>query len=147
MAAPAAAESPFKGGLNYTAVRRAPDTPAPEQKRSSFIKQKTIEQPEDETEAEETPADKVWKKYKALAAGQAGEEEEETPETKPRKEDSSNSSQTTQASAKPERTMPAPTGFAAIIEKYQTNREQRSQIRTIRAPKPPPPQDPDEAEE
>lgn len=70
----------------------------------------------------ETPADKVWKKYKALAAGEpeATEPSEENPAEKP----------PTEAPA------PKPTGLGAIIDKYEQNKTRQSQMRVIQVAKP-----------
>ncbi len=128
----AQAESPFTGGMKYTAVRKA-NNAAPQKTNSALIQQKTISKTTAaEPETEETPASKVWKKYKALAAGQI----EETPAAQEpaTMQGSALPSAPTQEPAEAAPTI-APTGIASILQKYHENKEQRSQIRTIRAPK------------
>jgi hypothetical protein len=132
----AQAESPYKGGMNYTAVRKHPSPPpetiAPAAGESSAIHFKEItpktEQPKP---AEETPASKVWKKYKSLASGTYEEpaedkkQEETPPETAP------------QAARTAEAPPPAkPTGMAAIIDEYRKNKTSQSQMRTLRMEQP-----------
>ena len=115
MTGAAHAESPFKGGMKYTTMGNS----------AAKEKEETPPTPAEEAKAEpvtETPTDKVWKKYKALAAGEpeAAEPSEEAPEEKP----------LTKAPA------PKPTGLSAIIDKYEQNKTRQSQMRVIQVAKP-----------
>jgi hypothetical protein len=70
---------------------------------------------------DEAAADAVWEKYKALAAGTYKEPEEPKEPVKPAKEEVEDKPQT---------------GLAGIIEQYNKNKTERSQMRTISVTKP-----------
>ena len=93
----------YKGGINHTYIRKNPP-PLPE----------AIE-PE---AGEEAPTAKVWEKYKALARGKS---QDETAQEEP---------EAPTAPVAPE-TPRKPTGMAAILEQYQANKSNRSQMRSL----------------
>lgn len=150
-AAPAVAESPFQGGMKYTAMRKtpeAPQAPTAQPVAAGTLQQQTFTRPNAaQTAPEETAADKVWKKYKALAAGQAQAPEQQNtlesidngktklPEVPQVGEIAKVKAQPAAASA------PAPaTGFSAVIQKYHQNKAQQGQMRVLRTERPAPPQ-------
>lgn len=105
-------ESPYTGGLKHTIVKN---------QNAPYIKSdpkgenaRPPPQPAHETKAQ-TPAEKVWDKYKALAAGQY-----EEPKTE--------SSKTQIEESKTE----APEGFSSVLKKYQENRTKGSQMRSLK---------------
>lgn len=68
----------------------------------------------------------IWEKYKALAAGTAAQKE---PNAKTLPESPSQSSET-----QPEAAQEAPAktgGFSNILQTYQQNKQQRSQLRSL----------------
>lgn len=140
----AIAESPFKGGMKYTAVRKSPNTAPAQTTQQGNIKRQNFNQPDQDAPQEAiSPAEKVWKKYKALASGQAEKAQEdettealENPETPSPPKKETIEAETTQPKPTP------PTGFAAIINKYHQNKEQRGQLRIIRVEKPESPKAP-----
>jgi len=70
-----------------------------------------------------SPSDKVWKKYKALAAGQYEDGKKEDAQAKAAKEKQAAPS-------------PSPTGFAAILERYRQSKESRRGMKSMRVPPP-----------
>jgi len=82
----------------------------------------------DENESPEvddkTPSTKVWKKYKALAAGQYDDGKDPATAKKARDEKA--------AAAQP----PRPTGFASILEQYRKSKESRRGMKSMKV-KPP----------
>ncbi len=90
------------------------------------------ENPKSEHKPEgEQAADQAWEKYKALAAGKYVEPEK--PEAPPA------------PAAEPEEEKPA-TGLAGILEQYNKNKTQRSQMRTINVTPPQVEESPEEKE-
>lgn len=111
--------------MSYTTVGGA------KQKNQSNLQVKTLEfeeQSEDLPE-EETPAAAAWKKYKALAAGTYAEENPDESDTNKTNKDTEEHLKT--AGQAPAKEPPPPTGMAAIIQEYQKNKSQRSQMRSI----------------
>jgi hypothetical protein len=139
----AQAESPYQGGMKYTAVRKHPAPPAPAAapadgaNASSSIHFKEIApKPEAAQPAEETPASRVWKKYKSLAAGTY---EEPIPAAKQNTAGESETSPAPQPPQTAANAAPPPaknTGMAAIIDEYRRNKSSQSQMRTLRFQQP-----------
>ncbi len=118
-----AADKP-RSGLSYTAMGQSHKKESG-QLRSIEVKTEEPEQVEDE----EPPASKVWKKYKALAAGQHDDDEPATEET----------------AKEPQAEEPRPqrqTGLAGIIEQYRQNKENGSSMKSINVSKPKAPDKP-----
>jgi hypothetical protein len=128
-AAPALAESPYKGGMNYTTVG-AKKVAIPQVPSNSALKQKTMDRaaPDDSAAIEETAASKVWTKYKALAAGTAHNDPPPVTGQQP--------------AAKAAPAAPKATGIAALIQSYQHNKTRQSQMRTISVERPSAPDKP-----
>lgn len=116
------AESPFTGGMKYTAVKKALNAAPAEAKEFE----------ETGTEKEESAADKVWKKYRKLAAGEEKPAEESKTETAPKEEPRA---EETKADVKPEPKKQA-TGFASILQKYEQSKAKRSELRSIKVERP-----------
>ncbi len=78
--------------------------------------------------AQDAEAERIWKKYKSLAAGTYKEETEEERDKKEdiKKDDSETIRNAMQPAAAP------PGSISSIIAEYQKNKSQRSQMRTIR---------------
>lgn len=116
----------YTGGMNHTYLRKAP-APA------------TTEAIEDTTAASEeepTPKDTVWKKYMALASGTAEETTKETGDETTTAPQSPDKPSKPQPSAQEQAPAPKATGFAAILQNYQTTKTQRSQMKSIQMNKP-----------
>jgi hypothetical protein len=125
-ALPARAEdSPYKGGMRYTTMNASSNKEEPREDGEGIVHQKEINPPAQEEKPAEDQAEKVWKKYKDLAAGEY-EEEMKEPEKAATKEGSAlpDINQKAQAPAQP-------TGIAAILQEYQENKVQRRQMRMI----------------
>lgn len=122
-------------GMSYTARGIAPVTKSEGSKMRSITYTSPTAAKEDPAAESDTPASRVWKKYKDLAAGTEKEqqptEEEVAEEAAP---------ETTQ---KP----PPATGFAAILEQYRVNKQSRSEMRTLTISKPALPEAPKKPEE
>ena len=151
-------QSPFKGGMRSMAIQK--DEPAAEQpteparKNTVFIQQpapqddglkrKDIAPEEMRIEAEkaqeekdaaaeqEDPGKRVWNKYKTLAAGKSDEAAEQENKDQREKDAPSEDKDAAEAEA------PAkPTGFSAILQRYEENKIRQSQMRTVQmAPAP-----------
>jgi hypothetical protein len=102
------------GHMNYRVLQQKDDKYRPLEPMDSLMESKDANKKPPEDEA---AADQVWKKYKALAAGQYKEPAKEIVEPK------------NQPTAK--EAAPAPTGIASILQEYQKNKAQRSQMRVI----------------
>ncbi len=125
-----AEDSPYKGGMSYTTVGAGQNAPA-KNTAQGHLKLRTIEHSALDKEEEEPLASKVWTKYKALAAGTAEEKPVESiPKAVP------------EAAPAEEKPAPQATGFAAILQKYQQNKAQQSQMNTIEVPRPRAPKKP-----
>ena len=118
LTAPAFAEKPeFSGQVQSVRLYNTPKTPKPD-----LLKENT--KPESEMDA----ADRVWEKYKELAMGVNNDPKEETDKSeKTEKEDDKKESKTAEAKDK----KPAPTGMQSMIQAYQKNKEQRSQMQSM----------------
>lgn len=147
-ASPARAETkPASGPMQYTRIREAP----PEKDESSQqIKLKTVQRGDEVKKEDETPSNRIWNKYKALASGQP----ELTVEERARQEAEEKEIAGEFAEFKKEKALreqiekekilkeelekekSRPTGIAAIIDEYRRNKAQRSQMRTITVTKP-----------
>ncbi len=113
-AAATAQESPFKGGMRYSAVGRKPAAA-----KDKMLKNMSVKAPgQDEDEENETQS-KVWKKYKTLAAGKV---EDEPQQKKPEP------LETAEPAPAPK---PQPTGLAGLIQQYHQNKAQQKEMRTI----------------
>lgn len=124
----AEAESPFKGGMKYTAVRKA--APAKAAEPTEFEQSDEV--------SEENPTSKVWKKYQALAAGQGKQAEELAKAGKTSKLEPGGAAPQAIAPAQPMQSekKPSSTGFASILQKYEQNKQKRSELRSIKVEKP-----------
>ncbi len=131
---PACAIEKKRTGMSYTA------------KGGSTLRSMSYAEEEAETgeptEEEETPSSKVWKKYKALAAGTSEEDPEEDGESEDTQEEG-------QKPGPPEaqKKSPKPTGLAAIIAQYQKNKEERSGMKSLTVSKPEEAKEPEKPEE
>lgn len=115
----AQAQSPYKGGLNYTTAGQKNATHG-----KNFIRHKDIQPIEGASSQEDTAAAAAqasWEKYKALAAG--------TQNAPPAVKSLQPEPPKVQSTAKPS------VGFGGVIQKYQQNKAQRSQMRTLKRPK------------
>jgi hypothetical protein len=108
---------------------------------------------------EETPAMRVWRKYKSLASGQpeeAPQEQTDPANTQPAPdmpavpvpavgEDAPSSRQAAspQMNAQTQQQSPPPTGFQAVLQEYQRAKEQRRSMRSITVKQPDLPQQPE----
>lgn len=110
----------YTGGMKHTYIRKAP---APVPSEPAIPETGTGEKPE-----VETAKDKVWKKYMALAAGTSDDDNNNKGPQAPEKPESPTMQQKEQA--------PAPTGFAAILQDYQNNKTNRSQMKSLQIKKP-----------
>jgi hypothetical protein len=133
LSSPALAQQGEGGSLSYTTLGARKERPQGRTgghmnykalKYNGTLEKSGSSKPEEEKNPEdEKAADEVWEKYKALAAGQY---EEPAKESKPKP-----------ASKHIETDEEKPAvGLAGIIEQYNKNKTQRSQMRTIRM-KPP----------
>ena len=129
---PALAQQGENGGLSYTTLGARKERTGGHMNHKTLKYEGTIEKkdaakPSEEAEKppeEEEAADGAWEKYKALAAGQYEEPEDDgqeptTPKPRVVQEDDT----------------PSP-GLAGIIEQYNKNKVQRSQMRSIRVAPP-----------
>jgi hypothetical protein len=85
-----------------------------------------------------TPASRVWKKYKNLASGT----EEQTPEVPVEDVEK----EVLPEGSEPPTEAPKPTGFAAILDQYQKNKDARSSMKTLTISKPEAPAAPEKPE-
>jgi len=137
----------YNSGMRFKTVNnpQAPSTPNPPQVRAP----QTSAAAAAKTEAEdETPSQRVWRKYKALATGQ----QSETPQTKntqtniqktltPREREDLRAlgalptKETAQAATvtptSAEQTKTSDMGFASILQEYRRAKEQRKSLRTL----------------
>lgn len=125
----ALADSPYKGGMNYTAIKKHPS-----ENNQSLIKHRAMNPKLETGEPAEDTHSKVWKKYKALAAGQYKDETEENNDKAVDGEPTEGQIAAENQAQTPPPTKP--TGLAALIAQYRQNKAQQSQMRTIKAPKP-----------
>lgn len=123
--------------MNYTAISaKKPSVktaPKGDLSLQGDLKQKSMNAPVEDAEEEPekgSAADKVWKKYKALAAGEAVDDSPDEQQAAPKTEKAA------------EETAPQPTGIAAIIQKYEANKQRQSQMRTIDVKRPTLPEKP-----
>ncbi len=117
------AQSPFKGGMNYIAVRAIPAI------NTNAAKLASIEPAAGRSrraQAQNTPENKVWTKYRALAAGtqtQSNQIQITNPQAaKPK----------TISNTQPKTMVDTPPpGIAGILAQYQKRKAKRSQMRSI----------------
>ena len=155
-AGPALAEqkSPYKGGMNFTAISQTPpaDVEASEESKSAkkddvkyndvtpeSAKQESeaagddekTEAAEDAAEMKEDTSKRIWNRYKALASGEAKDEDgKDAPDDDAEDTDEKDSKDKAEKTADSEAAV-KPTGFAAILDRYEQNKAQQSQMRTI----------------
>lgn len=94
-------------------------------------------------EAPEDPIKRVWRKYKALAAGEPESEQTENTDApkKPKRpkatlqdkyeKKAAHQVKTIKSDPKPSSETPPPTGFAAILQQYHKSKEERRGMRSI----------------
>lgn len=139
LAAPAQAQEMKSLGLSYTtkgASKEAAPSPMHYRKIYRGDEKNTVEEvhaQELKERKEEAAADRVWKKYKALAAGTYDEKEARAELEKQEKAlEAPQSAENNKAAAPPVEG----SGIAALIEEYRKNKEQRSQLRTLTVSEP-----------
>ncbi|MCF8495487.1 MAG: hypothetical protein K9G62_02335 [Alphaproteobacteria bacterium] len=121
--APVKAESGLKGGMRHTIVTPPvssyQETPAARNAPAPGVSVPGVAAP-----GPETAAEKVWRKYKALAAGQYEGEEPAAPAAA--------------KTALPAQPSPAQ-GFSSVLQKYHANQALKSQMRSLSIAPPPTP--------
>lgn len=129
---PAFAQQGEAGALSYTTLGARKEREGGHMNYKALKYNGTLEKSDPKSDAEEAEkppeeekaADDAWDKYKALAAGQYKEPEEAEDEDSPKPE------------LKHVEEPASATGLAGILEQYNKNKTQRSQMHTIRM-KPP----------
>ena len=141
LAVPALAEQQPPSPLSYTARGLDQKEKDPHKKdplgRQGGMQHRTLKFDKDTKDENAAPsedelaAERVWKKYRALAAGQY-EEEAETPvdKTAPAKQKPKTLSMPKDSAEKPEEISPS-SGLTTILHEYKQNKAQRSQMRMI----------------
>ncbi len=125
LALPALAESSAPNPLHYTAIGQKKSADSQHMKSMNYYTREAPEAAEGKKEdTPETPSEKVWNKYKALAAGQYKDEEEQKPAEAEKK------------TAETAKEQPKQAGFASILEEYREKKALRSQMRTITVKQP-----------
>lgn len=132
----------FKPGIHYTTLYKKGMHPPPMESPSESGTKKKAEK----SEKEAPPSDRIWNRYKALAAGKdpdakkEGEEGEKT--LPPAPPQAPSPLKTAQPPAQPLET-PKSMGLAAILEDYRKSKDQRREMKHISLSRPKAPEAPD----
>ncbi|MCB1532646.1 MAG: hypothetical protein KDJ35_07240 [Alphaproteobacteria bacterium] len=112
-------QSPFQGGLKYTAIRKA-ENAAPAQPTELDA----------DNQDEDSAAARVWRKYQDLATGQAADTENDTGKETPEA--------TVNTDVEPAPQNAGNTGLSGLMQQYQHNKQSRSEMHTIKIKQPEP---------
>ncbi len=123
------AQSPeYKSGLQHARVY---NTPKPTKPDTPDVEKPELAATSDKAEdKEQTAADRVWEKYKAIAMGEHTKEKEKEKETE---KENADKAETPEKEAKTEvaEDKPSKEGFAKILDSYNSNKESQRDMRSI----------------